>query len=1323
MCINKTKIIMTVNNLQKGDRLTVRVVSKQRFTSKLMYEVDYMGQRLMVPMFKFQYDLPLPETMECLVSQVDDHSLYLKQNLSTLIKERYHKGDTYEFVIEQDFTATSTPHYKVTDGSGFFFKLKPTPGIRLAKNSKVRCRITRIKGTDVTLECVGAIHEMVEGFKIESLMQRIGTDAVTLTRYFYALPDTDEVTTLYGDGNPEWINAAAELLLRHLGTLSKHDNLATTPTEVASALARTIVWFLEDSGYFDKFPDQQRRSWQTRFIALLSRTRALLEAFAIVDRGDQQRLIDNIFSKISASGYLIDAPFKLRTLRNVFALDPDALSNQIARVLDTVGSRSADIRTDSSFRRAFTELLQLYIDNNCRQFDEMDRAETNSARDELDIMIRVIAMQLLLAESDSDGDSDTTMTSDVLNRPRLYRYLTLRDNSGNDAILRKAMQALLACEKWHNEYSWREMGEIITLTSRLRQEAACATLPALYETPCASISASLSGVEIVQTGCGATPHRVFPAEPTDTADSWNSLTIDLSESLPPALRNPRTIPQYKRFWAEVETRLTSEQPTAGVAADTAPTTPLLLPECKQVVEVEFTGIDPHVAGRFLCRIVENGLTGEGYIDTKEISGSDRELPFRIFLDDSGRSRVYPVTVISTGDNSGHGMAFSMLDTLENFHNRFININAIERCVILSKRGESCMTLSENGYVVNLEIDSDHDYLERGDLIEVTHITTTGTWREGELVRHVSGRLDYLDIMSRLMSDFAFEDEEQPLADDGSDNEAANESDEACDDQQTQEANRLSADQVREIARIIESIGANEPRNNAAYNYFAYARLLARLINDDSLADYFGKRCTLLEELDDFFTNGHVDLQRLEVMMPELMKENNSLSTDVVKLRILSVIDHNENNHLLWDLFNTDANESLQELARLVLAYNMLDGFKMRDERLKIRQKLYSRLKMNIDREPEVVAGGVEDLHTEFKTSIVYPANSMRLDAPEQTKVILKVIASFLNTEGGTLYIGVSDEGYVRGLEYDLAYFGRRDSFDRYVHDNMRKKMTFIPNLYNYITTEWIDAGGKEIYKVTVNPISEPVAVEGIFYYREGSSCVMVRSEQEDAFVTARRATAPEIPAFDTARATAPVPAEQPARQAVAEQIRAIATSRFRNNVLHDGYPDYQPVEAYLYVHPDLSLTLCSDDRWLEESCSATLALHPEEAEHEIAIVSSDGFAQRLDRRYIGESGQRISAKINPVFITPMSPEERLIMIYRDSAGAMFKRIFEYGELHNVRPGERGELLARDIAEVLFCEIVSPEARQAFKSLTRKQRIGKEQAQFDRERQNILEKLV
>lgn len=363
---------------------------------------------------------------------------------------------------------------------------------------------------------------------------------------------------------------------------------------------------------------------------------------------------------------------------------------------------------------------------------------------------------------------------------------------------------------------------------------------------------------------------------------------------------------------------------------------------------------------------------------------------------------------------------------------------------------------------------------------------------------------------------------------------------------------------------------------------------------------------------------------------------------------------------------------------------------------------------------------MEGLRTEFKTSIVYPANSMRLDVPEQTKVILKVIASFMNTDGGTLYIGVSDEGYVRGLENDLRFFGRKDHFDRHVHDNIRKSLTFIPNLHHYVTTEWIECGGKDIYKVEVNPTNTPIAVEGVYYYREGSSCVMVRSEQEAEFIAARGG-APEArdaaPAFaaGSQSASAPVAAQS-------HSVDKIATASHRNNVLHDGFPDYQPVLTYLYVNTDLSITLYPDDRWLEDDSRLALALHHGEENGQLVIVGEDGMALRTDIAALTDNDQRLSNRMEPVFIAPMADDDRLFIIYRDSSGVYYKRMLSKDDIRQGRPNERGESMGRDIDKVVFCEIIPAAAQQTIKAFAKKQRIGRDESSADNERRSVLERL-
>ena len=61
--------------------------------------------------------------------------------------------------------------------------------------------------------------------------------------------------------------------------------------------------------------------------------------------------------------------------------------------------------------------------------------------------------------------------------------------------------------------------------------------------------------------------------------------------------------------------------------------------------------------------------------------------------------------------------------------------------------------------------------------------------------------------------------------------------------------------------------------------------------------------------------------------------------------------------------------------------------------------------------------GHEGVEREFKSSAFGHAKK---DAREdQSMVLARVIASFMNTDGGTLYIGVNDKGYLTGIQEDL----------------------------------------------------------------------------------------------------------------------------------------------------------------------------------------------------------------------------------------------------------------------------------------------------------------
>lgn len=67
--------------------------------------------------------------------------------------------------------------------------------------------------------------------------------------------------------------------------------------------------------------------------------------------------------------------------------------------------------------------------------------------------------------------------------------------------------------------------------------------------------------------------------------------------------------------------------------------------------------------------------------------------------------------------------------------------------------------------------------------------------------------------------------------------------------------------------------------------------------------------------------------------------------------------------------------------------------------------------------PEKIALA-EGLKVEFKTSAFYEPGEHN-PGFRQMRTIAETVAAFMNTEGGTLYIGVADDGTIRGIDGDL----------------------------------------------------------------------------------------------------------------------------------------------------------------------------------------------------------------------------------------------------------------------------------------------------------------
>ncbi len=157
---------------------------------------------------------------------------------------------------------------------------------------------------------------------------------------------------------------------------------------------------------------------------------------------------------------------------------------------------------------------------------------------------------------------------------------------------------------------------------------------------------------------------------------------------------------------------------------------------------------------------------------------------------------------------------------------------------------------------------------------------------------------------------------------------------------------------------------------------------------------------------------------------------------------------------------------------------------------------------------EIVAEG-ESSMVEFKsTARVNLHTGVRDDKMELT--IAKTVAGFLNADGGTLIIGVDDNGRALGLDKDLATMKSpdHDRYELWLHDHLLSTLGK-PALADVAVS--IDPyAGEYVVVVTVQPSDRPVFVDAPkggrtadFYVRMGNSTRRMLTDEFNEYQRSR----------------------------------------------------------------------------------------------------------------------------------------------------------------------------------------------------------------------------
>ncbi len=148
----------------------------------------------------------------------------------------------------------------------------------------------------------------------------------------------------------------------------------------------------------------------------------------------------------------------------------------------------------------------------------------------------------------------------------------------------------------------------------------------------------------------------------------------------------------------------------------------------------------------------------------------------------------------------------------------------------------------------------------------------------------------------------------------------------------------------------------------------------------------------------------------------------------------------------------------------------------------------------------------ESLTVEFKSSMIH---SYRPDVPEKVIIgsVIKTIAAFLNTEGGTLVIGADDDAHPLGIDVDLRTKNfTLDSYENFIMTTIVTAIDTVAAARCRVRFEHPD--GVTVCLVDVEPSSRPVYAttdkgKDVFFVRTGNTTRALETRDVVAYIEDR----------------------------------------------------------------------------------------------------------------------------------------------------------------------------------------------------------------------------
>ena len=364
-------------------------------------------------------------------------------------------------------------------------------------------------------------------------------------------------------------------------------------------------------------------------------------------------------------------------------------------------------------------------------------------------------------------------------------------------------------------------------------------------------------------------------------------------------------------------------------------------------------------------------------------------------------------------------------------------------------------------------------------------------------------------------------------------------------------NSISLETLKLLSRILIGYQKNLPRPSDRYRILCTMRILAEITKNPVDAKYISFLSDYMEALV-LFAKG--DYEKLRPLTFECECEPHSVTRRKRVVEVLSAYGNDTKNDELSDIIESDPDEIIHKIAILVQSCNRIDHVISKSMQNVIKREIIKCLAIEAEGETDLEEEngtylGIENDRQEFKTSFFHAP----INAKEQNQklTILRGVCAFLNTRvGGTLYLGVDDLGYIKGVQDDIKYmertaYGNYKGIDGYVRciTDEAKKYFDISIMTNIRITPMYDG---QVVAITVAPFEyDIVKIEGEAFIRINSETIRMSESMRRQLMAHRILSKKE----DAANVAALMDAIESKRQVVLHGYSSSSSGEIKDRVV------------------------------------------------------------------------------------------------------------------------------------------------------------------------------